>query len=169
MRRAHALKAKKHYIRVGRDFSELTILRNAEGKIIHRTFRPLMLHFSIKDLLQVIIGATLLAIPVGFTEESWRLGEALPLWSVLVLGCMSLAFIGLFTYHHYYQEHVEEHFQDWIKRTLITYVVSVIVVGLLLTTIQKAPWFAETLIALKRTLVVALPASLSAAVVDVLK
>ena len=44
-----------------------------------------------------------------------------------------------------------------------------IVVGALLTVIQKAPWTTDTLLAVKRMLIVAFPASMSAAVSDAFK
>jgi uncharacterized membrane protein len=51
----------------------------------------LLLHaFELKDILQVIIGATILAIPVGFTEEAWRLGENLPWLNIIGLFLLSM-------------------------------------------------------------------------------
>jgi hypothetical protein len=44
-----------------------------------------------------------------------------------------------------------------------------LVVGLLLTIIQKCPWGTDNLLAVKRILIVAFPASMSAAVSDTLK
>ena len=51
--------------------------------------------FHLKDLLQVIIGASILAIPVGFTEETWRLGENLPMINIIGLLLLSLLFVTL--------------------------------------------------------------------------
>lgn len=55
------------------------------------------------------------------------------------------------------------------KRALAIYFIPLGVVGALLTAIQKAPWSTETLLAVKRTLAVAFPASMSTAVSDALK
>ena len=49
------------------------------------------------------------------------------------------------------------------------YVFSLVVVGLLLTLIQRCPWGFDNALALKRILIVAFPASMSAAVSDTLK
>jgi uncharacterized membrane protein len=51
----------------------------------------------------------------------------------------------------------------------ITYVISLLVVAGFLTMIQKAPWEADLLLALKRTIIVAFPASMSATISDIIK
>jgi hypothetical protein len=51
-------------------------------------------------------------------------------------------------------------------RVVTTYLLSVIIVGLLLTIVDKCPWFTDFDVALKRTLIGAFPASLSATVTD---
>ena len=53
-----------------------------KGKL-YKLIHPLALEFHPKDILQVMIGAAILAIPVGFTEETWRFGEILPLSNVI--------------------------------------------------------------------------------------
>jgi uncharacterized membrane protein len=57
----------------------------------------------------------------------------------------------------------------YCKRVLAIYLFSLFVVALLLTLIQKCPWGTDNLLALKRILIVAFPASMSAAVSDTLK
>ena len=123
--------------------------------------------FVERDIIQVIVGATILAIPVGFTEETWVLGVQLPLANALLILAMSLAFVSIFTYYHYF--HTGLHHVNFYKRVLSTYLIAFLIVGLLLTVIQKAPWFTDTLLAFKRTVIVALPACMSAAITDTLK
>jgi uncharacterized membrane protein len=58
------------------------------------------------------------------------------------------------------------HFFDYVKRVLSIYLLSLIVVGTLLTIIQIAPWEEDWLLAAKRTVIVGFPSSMSAAVSD---
>jgi len=144
------------------------ILDNA-GKVLDYALKPLMVEFRPRDLMQVIVGAAILAVPVAFTEETWRLGETLPLRNVLVLSAISILFIALFVYFNFYRFAFKGHATEYVKRVLAIYLFSLIVVGILLTTIRKAPWTSDSLLAVKRTLIVAFPASMSAAVSDALK
>ena len=125
--------------------------------------------FKPRDAMQIMIGSAILAVPVGFTEETWKLGETLPTLNVFVLLVTSLLFISLFVYHNYYKGNFAEHWDEFVKRVLGTYVVSAVVVGLLLTIIHRAPWSADLLLAVKRVIIVAFPASMSAAVADMIK
>ena len=55
---------------------------------------------------------------------------------------------------------------QFLGRLISTYVFSLIVVGILLMVVEKAPWLTDFSLALKRTIVGALPASMSATVTD---
>ena len=140
-----------------------------EGITFHKLVSPLSVEFKFKDVLQVIIGASILAIPVGFTEETWNLGATLPISNILGFLALSILFIGAFTYYHYYKNHVKNHWDEFTKRVFFTYLLSFLVVALLLTLIQKTPWSTDWILAFKRVVIVSFPSSLSAAVVDVLK
>lgn len=129
---------------------------------------PLKVEFHPKDILQVIIGAAILAIPVGYTQETWDLGELLPLGNVFGFMALSLLFIAAFTYYNYHRHNIHVHFKNFLKRTLSTYVLSFIVVALLLTMIDKAHWITGFLTAFKTTVIVAFPASMSGAIADML-
>ena len=146
----------------------IPILDNA-GRVIDHALKPLMVEFRPRDLMQVIVGAAILAVPVAFTEETWRLGETLPFRNVLILSALSILFIALFVYFNFYRFAFRGHALEYVKRVLAIYFFSLIVVGALLTVIQKAPWSADSLLAVKRTLIVAFPASMSAAISDALK
>ena len=137
---------------------------------IEREFAEFV-RFTERDLLQVVTGATLLAIPVGFTEEVWRIGEILPLFNVFGFLFLSLLFISLFVHYHYHKtrENLSQHRSAFFKRVLLTYLFSFIVVSVLLTLIQQAPWNVDFALALKRAIIVTFPSSMSAALVDTLK
>lgn len=106
---------------------------------------------------------------MAFTEETWRLGETLPLRNVLILSAMSIVFIALFVYFNFYRFSFRGQTVEFVKRTLSIYLFSLLVIGGLLTVIEKAPWASDALLAVKRTLIVTFPASMSAAVSDALK
>ncbi|MFH0752068.1 MAG: DUF2391 family protein [archaeon] len=142
------------------------IIVDQTGKALVKLLSPLRTEFHLKDVLQVIIGASILAIPVGFTEESWKLAETLPLANVLGFVALSILFISIFVYYNYHKEKIKETWEGYFKRTALTYVLSFIVVAIILTLIQKTPWATDSLLALKRVALVTFPASMSAAVAD---
>ncbi len=122
-----------------------------------------------RDVLQVIVGAAILAIPVGFTEETWTLGEVLPLMNVFGLFILSILFIFTFTYYHYHHHLEKQHHAELMKRVVVTYLLAFVVVSAILILIQRAPWATDWVVALKRTVIVAFPCSLSAAIADTIR
>lgn len=155
--------------RIGGYLHRVVPVFDSAGKIINYTLSPLMVEFRPRDLMQVVVGASILAVPVAFTEETWKLGESLPTKNVLMLSAISLLFISGFVYFNFYRYNLKEHVFQFFKRTLAIYLFSLFVVGLILTIIQKCPWGQDNLLAFKRILIVAFPASMSAAVSDTLK
>jgi uncharacterized membrane protein len=155
--------------RIGGYLHKVVPVFDNTGKIINYAVKPLMVEFKLRDLMQVIIGSVILAIPVGVTEEVWVLSESLPLGNVLWFAGVSLFFIAFFVYFNYYKGQTKKYSLEFIKRVAITYVISLLVVAGFLTMIQKAPWEADLLLALKRTIIVAFPASMSATISDIIK
>ncbi|MBD3156005.1 MAG: DUF2391 family protein [Candidatus Aenigmarchaeota archaeon] len=160
---------KREIVRLGGKLKEIITVRDKEGKIIHRIISPLMIEFKLKDVLQVIIGATILAVPVAFTEEVWLLGETLPILNIGTFLFLSVLFIGTFDYYNFYRNRIEKHWQEFVKRVFFTYIFSFIVVGIILYLIQKTPWNTDWLLAVKRIIIVTFPSSMSAAIADTIK
>lgn len=142
---------------------------DASGAVVEHVLRPLMVEIHARDIAQIFVGASILAIPVGFTEETWNLGRSLPLANVAILAAISLAFIAFFVHLHFYRGFLGKYVSDYTKRVVATYLISLLVVGALLTVIQQCPWTTDWLLAVKRIVIVAFPASLSATVADSLK
>jgi uncharacterized membrane protein len=155
--------------RIGGYLHKITTILDSSGKVLYRSISPLMVELRPRDIMQMMVGATILAIPLGYTEETWNLGERLPLTNVLYLTALSMLFIALFVYYNFYRFHLKGRVFEYIKRVLATYFVSLIVVGVLLTIIEKCPWQTDYLLAIKRIIIVAFPASMSATIADVLK
>lgn len=165
-----SVKTEKQIVRISGKLKEIITLHDEKGNLVERIISPLMVEFYARDIIQIIVGASLLAIPVAFTEETWRLGETLPLANVIGISLMSIFFIAVFVYYNFYKkEHIHEHWDEFLKRVLSTYVISLIVVALILSIIEKAPWSVDHLLAIKRVILVAFPASMSAAVADMIK
>lgn len=137
--------------------------------LLQSIVNPIIPQFSLKDTLQVIIGASILAVPVGFTEETWRLGETLPFINVLGLLALSVFFVTMFTYYHYHKHTQQNHHSVFVKRVVSTYVFSFLVVALIMTLIQRAPWSTDLILAVKRVVIVTFPSTMSAAIADTFK
>ncbi len=163
------IKTKKEVIKISGRHNELITVTDDKGNIIKRVVRPLMVKFYLRDLMQVMVGASVLAIPVAFTEETWLLGETLPLSNILGLITLSLLFIGGFVYYNYYRGRLREHGMEYAKRVLLTYTLSFMVVTLILILIERAPWATDSALAFSRTAIVSFPASMSASIADVIK
>jgi uncharacterized membrane protein len=58
---------------------------------------------------------------------------------------------------------------DFIKRVIGTYVISLLVVALILTLIDKCPWGIDNALAIKRIILVAFPAAMSGTLSDTIK
>jgi uncharacterized membrane protein len=162
-------KAKSTIRRIGGYLHRIIPVFDSAGKAIHYAVTPVMVEFRPRDLMQVIVGAAILAVPVAFTEETWKLGETLPLLNVILLSILSVLFIAGFVYFNFYRGMLKENVLEYFKRVIGIYVFSLVVVGIILTMIQKCPWQIDNVLAIKRILIVAFPASMSAAISDVMK
>jgi uncharacterized membrane protein len=163
------VKARYSVRRIGGYLHKIVPIVDGTGKVVYQAVTPFMVELRPRDLMQIIVGASLLAIPVGFTEETWVLGESLPLSNVLALGMISLLFVAAFVYFNFYRFHLREHLGEYVKRVIANYVLSLAVVGVLLTIIGKCPWGMDNTLSLKRIMIVTFPASMSAALSDALK
>src|SRR6056297_3101296 len=89
--------------RIGGYLHKAVPVMDSAGKVLSYAFTPLMVEFRPRDLMQVLVGASILAVPVAFTEETWVLGDKLPLENVLLLSGLSLLFISGFVYFNFYR------------------------------------------------------------------
>ena len=153
----------------GRYLHSIVPILDSSGKVVHRVVKPLMVEVRKRDIVQILVGASILAIPVGFTEETWNLGQRLPLRNVLLLAGISISFIALFVYMNFYRFYLHDHVFHYVKRVIAIYVLSLIVVGILMTIIQQCPWGVDNILAIKRVIIVTFPASMSATITDSLK
>ncbi|WP_430816761.1 DUF2391 family protein [Carboxylicivirga sp. RSCT41] len=155
--------------RIGGYLHRVVPIADKSGDIISYALKPLMLEFKPRDIMQVIIGSALLAIPVSLTEEVWNLGELLPDQNVLAISILSLLLISIFVYFNFYKVTLKGYVTHFIKRVIGTYLISLLVVALILTLIQKCPWGFDNILAIKRIILVAFPAAMSGTLSDTIK
>jgi uncharacterized membrane protein len=157
---------KKSTHRIDGQLYETFTISDDKGKELQHINVPLKVELKIRDILEVIVGASILAIPVAFTEEVWNMGEDLHWLNIIALSAISLLFLGSFIYYSSYRKRLKLFRKEYYKRIFLTYFLSILVVGLLLLIVDKAPFFTDFDLALKRTIIGAFPASMSATVTD---
>ena len=80
--------------RIGGYLYKIIPIADSAGKVIQHTIAPFMVELEPRDILQIIVGASVLAIPVGLIEETWILGNELPMKNVLLLSVVSILFLS---------------------------------------------------------------------------
>ena len=111
-------KGKQGIKRIGGHLHKLSPVLDSTGKVVNYVTTPLMMELKPRDIMQIIVGASILAIPVGFTEETWNLGERLPVNNVFALGVISLVFIALFVYFNFYRFLLKDNLFDYFSSSL---------------------------------------------------
>jgi uncharacterized membrane protein len=94
------------------------------GNVIQRVVKPLEVEFRLRDVIQTIVGASILAIPAAYTEEAWNLGSELALSNIIGIAVLSITFIAIFVYYNFYKSYFAEFRSQFILRVVGTYLVS---------------------------------------------
>ena len=126
----------------------------------------MQLSFNSEDAGQVSIGAFALAVPISFSEEAWNLGDTLPMINLLLVFVLSISFLGLFTYGSVFQGNIKYRVPVFIFRIVIAYLLAALVVALVLLALNKLPIIDEPILAFKRLILITMPASMGAIIVD---
>lgn len=124
------------------------------------------LYFNSEDASQIAIGAFAMSMPIAFTQEAWQMAERLPLLNLLFLCSLSLIFLTLYTYYSLFQGNVAHRIASYLIRIVTAYIITLVVVACVLFALDKFPLFYDPVIALKRLVIIAMPASLGAIIVD---
>lgn len=124
------------------------------------------LNINAEDISQIAIGAFALAVPISFSEESWILGETLPAFNIAFVFVLSIAFLGIYAYHTVFQANISKRYHIFLLRLFIAYTIAALVVALVLFALDKFPLFEDPTTAIKRLILIAMPASMGAIVVD---
>jgi uncharacterized membrane protein len=128
--------------------------------------KKINLYFNLEDVSQITVGAFAFAIPISFSEEAWRLGDTLHIFNLLILFFLSVGFLSFYAYQSVFQANIKNRFLVFVFRVFVAYLIAAFVVAMILSGIDKFPIVDDTLIALKRMIVIAMPASMGAIIVD---
>ena len=63
--------------RIHGNLYEIVKVLDEKGSVVQTINIPLKVELKIKDILQIIVGASILAVPVAFTQEVWDMGGEL--------------------------------------------------------------------------------------------
>ena len=128
--------------------------------------RPSEPKFDWQDLAEVAIGSCIIAFPFAATEEAWNLGAEMSLGRLQIFATGSICLLAVSIYFfHRHEGHPVTH-KAFLLRVIGTYGVAFLISGLMLLAIDRIDLFQDPLIALKRTIFVAFPASFAATTVD---
>ena len=118
-----------------------------------------------RDVAEIVVGSCVLAFPVSVTEEVWELSKTLPLGRVLYLLYWSNIFIALFTYHRYFRGQLRGNVGRFVLRVGAVYFVTAASAATILLALNQLTTV-ETVVAIKRVVIVSFPASFAATIVD---
>lgn len=121
---------------------------------------------NFEDVIQVIVGASALSVPIAFSEESWNLSRSLPFENIVMLVILSLLFINLYSFQVIFQANIRYRIGTFLCRTIVDYFLTILVVFIVLYALNRMPIVSEPLVAIKRILILSFPASMGAVVVD---
>lgn len=119
-----------------------------------------------RDVAEIVIGSLVLAFPVAVTEEVWNLSSEISLGRTIFICVVSLICVSVFVQTAYRHEFSFESQKDLAARVFSVYVLTLMTAAAVLFAIGKLPLVTETLVAIKRTIIVAFPACFAATVVD---
>ncbi len=121
---------------------------------------------ELKDAAQMVVGAGAIALPVAMSKDTWEIAEELQPTDIVAIACMSVLLIGCFVYAAYFRGHFSKHWRQFLFRVVAIYGLTAIVASVNLLLINQAPWLTDPTLAFNQTVLVALPASFAATVVD---
>ena len=128
--------------------------------------QPVKSNFNAEDIGQIAVGAFALSVPIAFSEEAWRLSASLPALNLVLVVVLSLAFITLFAYQSVFQANIVKRRRAFFLRVIAAYILTLLVVSIVLLALNKLPLITDPILALKRIILIAMPASMGAIIVD---
>ena len=107
-----------------------------------------------------------MAFPVATAEEIWNLGTELAIGRVFLFTLASLFFLAVMIYGMHGHSGGQSDRKAFWQRVSTTYLLTLLISALLLFGVDRLNLLSEPLIGIKRTILVAFPASFAATVVD---
>ena len=121
---------------------------------------------QLKDVAQMLIGAGTLSLPIAMSTDTWEIAKGLTPGDTTAIACMSVLLIAFFVYAAYFRGRLREHWPHFLGRVLSIYGLTVVVSSINLVLVNQAPWLTDSTLALSETVLVSLPASFAATIVD---
>ena len=84
----------------------------------------------------------------------------------MMLFTLSALFLGIFTYQSVFQKDIKARSAVFIFRIIVAYLMTALVVCLVLLCLDKLPLISDPITSFKRIIVITMPASMGAIVVD---
>jgi uncharacterized membrane protein len=125
--------------------------------------------FSRADVAEIVTGGCIMAFPAATAEEIWKFGEELSVLRVALFAVASMFFLALIIYHLYHAQELEFDRREFLNRVLSTYGLTLVVAASILFGVDRLELFVHPLVGIKRTILVAFPASFAATAVDSLR
>ncbi len=119
-----------------------------------------------RDIAELAIGACIMAFPLAVTEEVWNLSAELSLGRSLLIAFGTLLVVAVLVWMLFYHGQTPEDRRHFVWRVMAAYGLALLVAALLLAGIDRLPLLGDPVLALKRTILVAFPASFAATAVD---
>ncbi|MCB0367211.1 MAG: DUF2391 family protein [Bdellovibrionaceae bacterium] len=155
--------------RVNGYLKEFVTFFDASGKPISQVVNPLMVELKPRDVLQIFVGALLIASPLCFTEEVWNLSVDLKQFNVILLSGFSVITVTMFIYLNFYRFRLKGNVIEFVKRVAATYLITLFSVALILLLIDKLPFLDHPEVALRRVLIIGFPSVFAATISDYMK
>ena len=121
--------------------------------------------FARKDVAEIAVGACVMAFPITVTEEVWKLGEELSMLRTGLFALASILFLALLIFGLHHGPPPTDR-RVFLQRVLSTYGLTLLISALLLFGVDRFELLTPPWVAVKRTILVAFPASFAATVFD---
>ncbi|MEM6459326.1 MAG: DUF2391 family protein [Planctomycetota bacterium] len=139
------------------------------GKVVNFAVQPVMVEFRPRDVAQVVVGAVILGVPVLLSDEATSAARDLPWPNIIGIALLSVGFIAGFVYLNFYRNQFRGNATQFVKRVVSTYLITLVVVAGMMELLQLSPWGEDPVLAVRRMVLVGLPASLFATIADTVK
>lgn len=155
--------------RVNGYLREIVTVFDSSGKPVSQVLNPVMVELKPRDVFQLLAGSFIIASPLCFTEEVWKLSEEMTNQGAVGVGLSSFVLITCYIYFNFYRNRLRGFVVEFLKRVLATYVICTASIAISLLVIGKLPWDANLDVALRRITIIAFPAAFGAVISDNIK
>jgi uncharacterized membrane protein len=139
---------------------------SSESHVCDDEYTDMKLYFNTEDASQIAIGAFAMAMPIAFTQEAWDMALTLPWLNLLLFAVLSICFLSFYAYYSLFQGAVKNRVRSYVVRVGLAYAITLLVVALVLLALDKLPIMDDPMVAFRRLIIVSMPASIGAIIVE---